>query len=112
CAGRPERRDSDQRCVLQIEMSPSETRPKTIASRFFSNERCAICRRPIGPLGSTALQPGFMDPATRNVETWDDVAPQDLPRAIATWRPLCSTCALAESFRQRSPDRVTDRPPP
>jgi hypothetical protein len=37
------------------------------------------------------------------------VPPQDLPAAIATQRPLCANCTLAESFRQRYPDRVTDR---
>jgi hypothetical protein len=56
-----------------------------------------------------ALQPGFMDPATHKVESWNEIPPQDLPLAIATRRPLCSNCTVAESFRQRFPERVTDR---
>jgi hypothetical protein len=55
------------------------------------------------------LQPGFMDPATRRVDRWDDVPPQDLPRAVADWRPLCANCTLSESLRHDFPDRVTER---
>lgn len=109
CTQWPERQDCDQPCVRQIEVAPSETSPKTIAAHFFRKQRCAICAHPIEPPNSMTLQPGFMDPATRKVDTWDDVPAQDLPRAIATWRPLCSNCTLAESFRQKFPDRVTDR---
>jgi len=111
CSRWPERQDCDQPCVKQIETAPAETSPRTIAAHFFSRERCAICTKPIEPPSHMTLQPGFMDPATHTVRSWDEVPPQDLSAAIATWRPLCSNCTLAESFRQRFPDRVTDRPP-
>ena len=109
CSRWPERQDCDQPCVKQIEMAPADTRATTIAAHFFSRERCAICRRRIDPPGHVTLQPGFMDPATNNVERWNELPTKDLPRAIATWRPLCGNCTLAELFRQRSADRVTDR---
>lgn len=109
CSQWPDHEGCDQPCVRQIEAAPSETEPRTIAAHFFSNARCAICNRPIEPLSRMTLQPGFMNPSTRMVDTWDDVPPQDLPQAIATWRPLCSNCTLAESFRQKFPDRVTER---
>jgi hypothetical protein len=109
CTRWPERQDCDQPCVQQIETAPSETSPKTIAAHFFAKEHCAICSRPIDAPNSMTLQPGFMDPATHRVQSWDEVTPQDLPAAIATRRPLCANCTLAETFRQRFPDRVTDR---
>jgi len=109
CSRWPERQDCDQPCVRQIEAAPAETMPKVIATHFFGKERCAICSRPIEPPNSMTLQPGFMDPTTHKVESWNEIPPQDLPQAIATRRPLCSNCTLAESFRQRFPDRVTDR---
>jgi hypothetical protein len=111
CSRWPERQDCDQPCVRQIETAPAETAPKTIAAHFFTGERCAICTRPIEAPNAATLQPGFMDPATHRVQSWDDVPPQDLAEAIATRRPLCSNCTLAETFRQRFPDRVTDRRP-
>ena len=110
CSRWPERQDCDQPCTRQIEIAPAETDPRTIATHFFSMERCAICFRPIDPPSHAALQPGFMEPATHRVETWDKLPTRDLPRAIATYQPLCSNCTLVEQFRRRSPDRVTDRP--
>ena len=109
CSRWPERESCDQPCVEQIDAAPSATLPRTMAAKFFGRQRCAICAKPIEPPSRMTLQPGFMNPETRKVDTWDDVPPQDLPRAIATWRPLCMNCTLAESFRQRFPDRVTDR---
>jgi hypothetical protein len=109
CSQWPDHQDCDQPCVRQIEAAPSKTEPRTIAAHFFDTARCVICSRPIEPPNRMTLQPGFMNPSTRRVDTWDDMPPQDLPRAIAAWRPLCSNCTLAESFRQRFPDRVTDR---
>jgi len=105
CSRWPEGQDCDRPCVRQIEIAPSETHPRTIAARFFGTQRCAICTRPIEPLSAFTLQPGFMNPATRRVDSWDDIAPQELPRAVADWRPLCSTCTLSESSRQKFPDR-------
>jgi hypothetical protein len=109
CTRWPERADCDQPCVRQIETAPEETSPKVIAAHFFGKERCAICTKPIEPPASLTLQPGFLDPATHKVQSWVEVPPQDLPAAIAIQRPLCANCTLAESFRQRYPDRVTDR---
>jgi hypothetical protein len=111
CSRWPERQDCAQPCVRQIETAPSETRPKTIAVHFFETARCAICRRPIGPPSVMTLQPGFMDAATHKVQRWNEIPPQDLAGAIAADHPLCSNCTVAESFRQRFPDKVTDRRP-
>jgi hypothetical protein len=111
CSRWPERQDCDQPCVRQIETKPAETAPATIATHFFTGERCAICTRPIEAPNRMTLQPGFMDAATHKVQSWDEVPPQDLAEAMATRRPLCANCTLAETFRQRFPDRVTDRLP-
>ena len=111
CSRWPERQDCDQPCVRQIETTPAETAPTTIAAHFFTGERCAICTRPIEAPNRMTLQPGFMDATTHKVQSWDEVPPQDLAEAMATRRPLCANCTLAETFRQRFPDRVTDRLP-
>src|SRR5262245_6118179 len=109
CSRWPERGRCQQPCVNQIEIREFDTRPGTLAARFFATRRCAICQCLIEPLSALTLQPGFMDPATGRVEAWDEIEPQDLPGAIVTRRPLCSTCTLAESFRDRYPDEVAGR---
>jgi len=48
---------------------------------------------------------------TRIVKAWDEVDPAFLPEATTHDLPLCANCTLAESFRQRFPERVTDKAP-
>jgi len=109
CTRWPERQDCDQPCVCQIDAHPAETEPKTLAGRFFARKRCALCQQPIEPLHAMTLQPGFMDPLTQKVHAWDEIRPDLLPEAFSSWRPLCTNCTLAESFRQKFPELSTDR---
>ena len=111
CSRWPGRLGCDELCLAQIAASPGGTRARTMARRFFEGKRCAICQRLIDPPGATTLQPGLMNPVSHEAMTWDDVPAQNLPDAFATRRPICSNCTLAESFRQRFYDRVTDRAP-
>lgn len=111
CSRWPERGNCDQPCCAQIEAAPAETRTKTMAKTFFAGKLCAICANRIAPPDAATLQPGFIHPHNREVKAWDEIAPANLPEAIEFWRPLCANCTLAESFRQRFHDRVTDRIP-
>jgi hypothetical protein len=108
CTRWPERQGCDQGCVAQIAASPHETRARTMAARYFEGRRCTICQRRIGPPKRATHQPGFMNPVTREALAWDAVPPQNLPDAIASRRPLCSDCTLAESSRPR--DLPADAP--
>jgi hypothetical protein len=103
CSRWPERHGCDEACVPQIEESPDGTRARTIAARFFQGQRCVICQRRLEPLKRTGLQPGFMNPVTREVVAWIHVPAQELPDAIAVRRPLCPDCTLAESSRSPFP---------
>jgi hypothetical protein len=112
CTRWPERADCNQGCVAQIEASPRETRARTMAARYFESRRCVICQRRIGPPTTAMLQPGFMNPVTREAVAWNEVPPQYLPDAIASRRPLCADCTLAESSRGPFPGPVTYRRAP
>jgi len=109
CTQWPERGACSQPCVKQLG-ADCETRPKALARTFFAGKRCALCQRRIKAPTGVTLQPGFMHPVTHKVDTWDDVPIQTLPEAFTSWRPLCMNCTLAESSRQKFPDRITDRP--
>jgi hypothetical protein len=111
CSRWPERQECDQACVAQILESGDETRARTIAAHFFDGQRCAICQRPIDAIDVAALQPGLLDPVTHGVSAWDEIKAQDLAAAFRARKPICANCTLAESFRQRFPDRVVDRIP-
>ena len=109
CSRWPERHDCDQPCVCQIEKDPDDTRTKMIATHFFAGKACVICHKPIEAPNAATLQPGFMNPEGHAVFAWDEVAPAKLPDAVEHHYPLCANCTLAESFRQRFPDKVTDK---
>jgi len=109
CTRWPERAGCDQWCVAQIAASPEETRVRTMVARYFDRRRCAICQSRIGPPKTARLQPGFMNPVTREAVAWNAVPPQYLPDAIARRRPLCADCTLAESSRERFPGAITYR---
>lgn len=108
CSRWPERHPCDETCVAQIEASTEDTRASTMAARFFEGRRCVICRRRIEPLKPVGLQPGFMNPVTREAVAWPWMPPERLPEAIAGQRPLCPACTLAESSRAF---RVSSSPP-
>jgi hypothetical protein len=110
CSRWPERGGCDQACVAQIVAGSGETRTRTIAARFFEGARCAICHQEIDAIHKAALQPGLLDPKAGDAKTWDDIAPERLPDAFQTRLPICANCTLAESFRQRFPDQVVERP--
>lgn len=109
CTRWPERRNCDQDCVAEILESGRETRPATIAARFFERRRCTICGHAIDPIDTAAVPPGVFDPSARRVVAWDEVPPERLRAVFETHRPVCANCTLAESFRRRFPDLVVDR---
>jgi hypothetical protein len=80
-----------------------------LLKRFFDGKECAICKRPIPPVSRTGLKPGLLNPATHETYSWDEIPNVNLSTALETFRPLCSGCQVAESFRRRFPDLVVDR---
>ena len=80
-----------------------------LLKRFFDGKSCAICKRPIPPVHRTGLKPGLFNPATHETHSWNEIPDVNLSTALQTQLPVCSSCQVAESFRQRFPDRVVDR---
>jgi len=76
--------------------------------RFFDGKACAICRQPIPPVHRMGLKPGLLNPATHETRLWDEIPEVNLSTALESQLPVCSACGVAESFRQRFPDRVVD----
>jgi hypothetical protein len=78
--------------------------------RFFDGKACAICTRPIAPVHvhGPGMKPGLLNPETRQVVSWKDIPDVDLAAALETHKPICASCEVTESFRQRFPDRFVD----
>lgn len=107
CSRWPEHAGCAQACALQIEASPEETLVRTIVTRWYAERNCVYCAKPIAEIG------GFVSPALLTADgelcEWADVAADDLPRFLANSVAVCATCELAEDFRRRFPERVSDR---
>jgi hypothetical protein len=107
CSRWPERKGCDQACVPQIEASPDETLVRNIVADWYQGKTCVYCRKPIGGITGTIV------PALRTTDgvlhDWDSIAPGDLPSLLGTAAAVCAHCELAEDFRLRFPQLVTDR---
>jgi hypothetical protein len=80
-----------------------------LLKRFFDGKECALCKRAIPPVQRTGLKPGLLNPTTHETYSWDRIPHDNLTAVLETHSPLCPTCQVAESFRQRHPDLVVDR---
>ena len=80
-----------------------------LLKRFFDGKVCAICKRLIPPVQRTGPKPGLLNSTTHQTYSWDHIPHENLSSVLETHSPLCPTCQVAESFRQRHPDLVVDR---
>lgn len=90
-------------------ISPHDHATTALLKAFFDGKACAICDRPIGPVHRTGRKPGLFNPTTHVTHSWDEIPHQNLAAVLETELPVCSACQVAESFRDRFPDRVLDR---
>lgn len=108
CSRWPERRACGQECLGQIELAPEECLVRTILTRWYRDKLCVFCRKPLDDVNWLEHKPGLMSPDGRSVE-WHEVPPETLPEVLATHRPVCWNCHVAETFRHAFPELVIDR---
>lgn len=104
-----ERNGHDTSRAAHAAVSRHDPASVELLKRFFDGKACAICKRPIPPVQKTGLKPGLWNPTTHETHSWDQIPTGTVAAALETELPLCSACVVAESFRQRFPDRVVDR---
>ena len=109
CSRWPERADCGQDCLAQIERAPDGCLVRERLEAWYRGAECALCGMSIEPLRWMEYRPGLRGPEGR-VFSWEEVSPRGLHQTLATYQPICSDCLLAESFREKFPDRVLDDP--
>ncbi len=108
CSRWPERVGCDQACAPQVEASPEETLVRSIVAKWYGEHTCTYCAQPIGEISGAAVAPALLGP-DGTLRAWNDIAPEDLPQILARSAAVCARCDLAEDFRRRFPERVTER---
>ena len=93
----------------RVPISPHDRAVTEQLKRFFDGKTCAICNQPIAPVQRTGQKPGLWNPTTHATYSWEEIPDANLAAVLETHQPLCPACQVAESFRERFPDRVVDR---
>jgi hypothetical protein len=108
CSRWPERAGCGQECLTQIEASPEDCLVRNMLTRWYSGKKCVYCDAPLDQIDWLHQKPALMNPERKTIQ-WQDVPPEDVPAVLSTHSPVCWKCHVAENFRQRHPDLVTDR---
>lgn len=109
CSRWPERADCGQDCLAEIECAPDRCLVRERLTSWYRGASCAFCGMEIGPVGWFDHRPGLRGPEGRTL-FWDEVSAKELPTVLRTHQPICFDCLIAESFREKFPDRVLDDP--
>jgi hypothetical protein len=108
CTRWPERQDCHQECIRQIELSQHGCRLPAMMASWYGARKCAYCERPFQQVHEFDHKAGLLSPKGEIVE-WKDVPARSVLEILATHRPVCWHCMIAESFNKRYPDLAVDR---
>ena len=111
CSRWPERAGCGQQCLGQIDSAPEDCLVRNILVRWYEGKKCAWCGRPITELHLGERKPALLISEERSVE-WNEVPAEQLQETLATARPLCFGCHIANTMRREHPELVIDRSRP
>ncbi len=109
CSRWPEREDCGQECLRQIEVAPEDCLVRTILTKWYHEQPCALCETRFETIGAWGHRTALLSPDGKTME-WSEVRSEKLPEVLATSKPVCWNCHVAESFRRQHPELVIDRP--
>ena len=109
CSRWPERQDCGQECLRQIEVAPEDCLVRNILANWYADKRCVFCGHDFGPIQTWEHQLALLGPGAKTMQ-WGEVQADRLLDVLATSKPVCWNCHIAESFRRQHPELVVDRP--
>jgi hypothetical protein len=111
CSRWPERAACGQECLAQIEAAPEACLVRAVLEHWYAGKSCVLCGKPLDSAQWFEHKPAIMDRGRVSTE-WRDVRPEQIPELLSTHFPICWNCHIAETFRRKFPELVTDRPAP
>jgi hypothetical protein len=108
CSLWPDQWPCRENCLAELQASPDHCAFQQILARWYKGKSCAFCQRPIPPIRWGEMRPALLSPEGRMV-AWEDVTPHAIDHILSSHRPVCASCDVAESFRQRYSDIVVER---
>ena len=110
CTRWPEMAGCGQECLRQIEAAPEACLLRNILADWYQDKTCTLCGRPFGEIRWHDHTPALLGPDGAIV-VWAGFRPEHVVDVLASHRPVCWDCQVAETFRREHPERVIDRPP-
>jgi hypothetical protein len=111
CTRWPERQACGQECLAQVESAPETCLLLYILSEWYRGKTCAFCGRAFDAWRRYDHEPALLAPGGALVD-WSDFPPAEVRDVLASHRPVCWNCRVAEGFRRQHPELVTDRSAP
>ena len=108
CTRWPERHDCGQECLAELAESPEACMVVNILANWYRGKSCVYCHKPFETIHWHDHKPGLRSPEGKLIE-WHETAIEELPEIFQTHSAVCWNCCIAESFRTRHPELVTDR---
>lgn len=109
CTRWPERAGCGQECLAQIESAADGCLVRSRLDAWYADAVCALCGQAFGEIRWFDHKPGLLSPDQKAVG-WHDVAAEDVPAVLATHKPICWNCYVAEDFRAMHIDLVVEDP--
>jgi len=109
CSRWPEKRSCGRECLAEIEQAPEDCLVRTLVAKWYEDKSCVLCGKPLGTIDWHERRPAVMDQHGQALP-WPEVPPDTLPQVLATHRPVCFDCYVAETFRRQHPELVIDNP--
>jgi len=109
CSRWPEMENCGQDCLSQIERAHDDCHVRTLLTNWFQGKQCVFCRKKFHDIQWHDHKPALLTPEKKLLE-WQDIPVLALPDVLKTHSPVCWDCFIAETFRQKYPELVLDRP--
>ncbi len=109
CSRWPEKQGCGQECLRQIEASPEDCLVRNMLTRWYQGKSCVLCGKSLDHIDWVEHRPALMTPE-RKTREWRELAPEEVPPALADCAPVCWNCHIASTFRREHPELVTERP--
>ena len=109
CSRWPGMAGCGQECLSQIQEAPKACLVSNIVNRWYEGRRCLYCHKPFGEIHWHDHPPAVVNEQGETFE-WNEIPLDHLQQTLSTHWPVCWNCHIAETFRRRHPELVTDRP--
>ncbi len=108
CSRWPEKGECEQHCVLQVWAAPDGCLFPKVFEAWFREQNCAFCGKSLKDTSWLEHRPALVGPDGTTIE-WKSVGPDMIVKLMETHQACCWNCHVAETFRRKRPDLVTER---